>query len=92
MLQSPGQGGVQLSLQPACVSRVDPARIGIATSTYYTGTDTGNGLGPVIGGWLSDAYGYATMFGLIAGLLVAGLFCFLLYQKKTRKVTKAQHA
>lgn len=39
-----GNVGGQISLQSACVKRVDAARIGVATSTYYIGADIGQGL------------------------------------------------
>lgn len=41
VLKACGNVGGQISLQTACVKKVDACRIGIATSTYYIGSDLG---------------------------------------------------
>ncbi|MHB8129509.1 MAG: MFS transporter [Mobilitalea sp.] len=75
-----GQGTGQLSLQSACIKKVDPAKIGIATSTYYIGADIGQGLGPMIGGKISELYNYKMMFYLTAILTLGGILVFIAYQ------------
>ena len=62
-----GNVGGQISLQSACVKRVDAARIGVATSTYYIGADIGQGLGPIWGGKVAEQFGYEGVFFCMAG-------------------------
>lgn len=75
-----GQGTGQLSLQSACIKKVDAARIGVATSTYYIGADIGQGLGPMIGGKISELFSYKIMFYFSAMLMLAGIAVYILYQ------------
>jgi MFS family permease len=80
ILKALGQGVGQISLQSACVKSVDESRVGVASSTYYIGADVGNSLGPIIGGTISGAYGYATMFQGVAWIAVAMIGVFLVYE------------
>jgi MFS family permease len=80
VLKAIGQGGGQLSLQSACIKKVDVARVGIASSTYYIGADIGQGFGPIIGGKISDIFNYEIMFYSIVVLMLIGLIVFNLYQ------------
>ena len=90
VLKAAGQGGGQISLQSACIRRVEPARVGIATSTYFIGADIGQGLGPVLGGRISEAFSYRGMYLGTAILMLAGILVFNLYQgKNRRRVSKA---
>jgi MFS family permease len=75
-----GQGTGQLSLQSACIKKVDAAKIGVATSTYYIGADIGQGLGPMIGGKISELFNYKMMFFLTAILMLGGIIVFMTYQ------------
>ncbi len=80
VLKAIGQGTGQLSLQSACIKKVDATRVGVATSTYYIGADIGQGLGPIIGGKVSELYSYKTMFYFVAILMVVGIIVFIPYQ------------
>lgn len=80
VLTAIGQGTGQLSLQSACIKRVEASRIGIATSTYYIGADIGQGLGPIIGGKISELSSYKIMFYCTAILMLIGLVFFVIYQ------------
>lgn len=80
-----GQGTGQLSLQSACIKKVDTAKIGIATSTYYIGADIGQGLGPMIGGKISELYNYKMMFYLTAMLMLGGIIVFIAYQNYDKR-------
>lgn len=84
-LKAVGQGGGQISLQSACIKKVSPAKVGIATSTFYIGADIGQGLGPIIGGKISDMFGYATMFYCIAIMLISVIVIFSIYEIKTNQ-------
>jgi predicted MFS family arabinose efflux permease len=77
-----GQGTGQISLQTACMKKVEATKVGIATSTFYIGADLGQGLGPIIGGELSERLGYTAMFYCIAILIAISLIGFNFYQKK----------
>lgn len=76
-----GQGGGQISLQSACIKRVRPERIGVATSTFYIGADIGQGFGPILGGQLSAHLGYGLMYTIIAIVMLLIMFGFNIYQR-----------
>ncbi len=82
-LKAVGQGGGQISLQSACIKKVSPAKVGVATSTFYIGADIGQGLGPIIGGRISELFGYSTMFYCVAALLILAIAVFTIYEKRT---------
>lgn len=80
VLKAVGQGSGQISLQTACMKKVDAASVGIATSTFYIGADLGQGLGPIICGRISEQFGYETMFYCVAFLIFLSMIGFNLYQ------------
>jgi MFS family permease len=80
-----GQGTGQLSLQSACIKKVDVTKIGVATSTYYIGADIGQGLGPIIGGKISELFNYKIMFYYTAILMLSGIVAFIVYQNYDKK-------
>lgn len=85
VLKSIGQGLGQLSLQAESIKRVSEHRVGVATSTFFIGADLGQGVGPIIGGILSDHYDYSTMFYTLALLMVASMLIFNRYEKLQKK-------
>jgi MFS family permease len=82
-LKAIGHGSGQIALQSACIKKVSPAKVGVATSTFYIGADIGQGLGPVIGGSISDRFGYSTMFCIVAALMTVSMLAFSVYEIKT---------
>ena len=82
-----GQGTGQLSLQAACIRKVDVTKIGVATSTYYIGADIGQGLGPIIGGRISDLLDYRMTFYATAIIMLIGIHIFVPYQIYDKKMT-----
>lgn len=80
-----GQGTGQLSLQSACIKKVDATKIGVATSTYYIGADIGQGLGPIIGGKISELFNYKIMFYFVSFLMFGGIGVFVIYQIYNKK-------
>lgn len=76
-----GNIGGQISLQSACVKRVDAARIGVATSTYFIGADIGQGFGPIWGGQVAQAFGYSAVFYCMAVVFLVGMAVFTIYQQ-----------
>lgn len=83
VLRSAAQGAAQPSLQTACLRSLPPEKSGVATSTFYVGADIGQGIGPILGGAISAAWGYSTMFYCCAALFVIGLIVWLLRQIMT---------
>lgn len=86
ILKSIGQGGGQISLQAECIKRVDPGRIGVATSTFYIGADIAQGIGPMIGGAISHIFNYTVLFLVSAVLMIVVMVFFNFYQKRQRDV------
>jgi len=85
VLKAIGHGAGQISLQSACIKKVSPDKVGIASSTFYIGADIGQGLGPVIGGKISDMFGYSAMFYCIALFLVFVILAFSISEVKAGK-------
>ena len=98
VLKAAGQGGGQISLQAECIKKAGPLRSGVAASTFYIGADIGQGVGPVIGGAISSAWGYESAFWMTAAILAAGILVFNVYQKREslfpglQKRTEPEHA
>ena len=89
-LKAAGQGGGGVSLQAECMKKAGPDRSGVAASTFYIGSDIGQGVGPAIGGAVSSAFGCPTAFICTGVLLCARLIFFNAYQKKqAREATPA---
>lgn len=86
VLKSIGQGTGQISLQTESIKSVEPGRIGVATSTFFIGADIGQGLGPIIGGKISDCFNYTVMYYSCAVLLLASMVAFNIYQKKKQSI------
>jgi MFS family permease len=87
-----GQGTGQPALQSSCIKQVGPERRGVATSTFYLGADVGQGIGPTIGGSISQHYGYTSMYALSTIPLALGMLLFALYSKfKKNKDSKNQN-
>jgi len=79
ILKALGQSG-QIALQTECIKRVDENKRGTASSTFYMGADIGQGVGPWIGGIISNKYGYEFTFVLTAIATLLFGFIFLLKQ------------
>jgi predicted MFS family arabinose efflux permease len=85
VLKAVGQGGGQIALQTACIKKVDVAKVGIATSTYFIGADIGQGFGPIIGGKISAVFSYQIMYYCAAVLMLVGIVLFNVYQARSKK-------
>ena len=81
VLKAFGQGSAQISLQSASIKKVDALRVGVAASTYYIGADIGQGLGPIIGGKISELFGYQTMFFCVAAIILGAGVLFNVYER-----------
>lgn len=78
-----GMGTLQSSAQAVAVSLVEPARVGVATSTFFLLLDLGTGLAPLALGLVVAGIGYGPMYLVLAGLLlVAGVQYHLLHGRR----------
>lgn len=67
-----GFGSLLPSLLAIVVKATPPARVGVATSTFYLFLDIGAGIGPVALGLVITAAGFPAMFLAAAGIAAAG--------------------
>ena len=74
------QGAAQPSLQAGCINHVGRERSGVATSTYFLGGDIGQGIGPMVGGFIlaqiAGLAGYRVLFCFCGALMLAALGYF----------------
>lgn len=68
VIKTVGVGMARPAIQAACLKTVPASRRGAASSTYYLGSDIGQGTAPAIGGRIVDATGgnYGLTFALYA--------------------------
>ncbi|GAA4285097.1 MFS transporter [Brevibacterium daeguense] len=75
-----GFGSLMSSTQAITISAAGPARVGVATSTYFLMMDLGFGLGPVVLGKIVGRFSYEAMYAFAASVVViAGLLYFLVH-------------
>lgn len=74
-----GNGNVGPTLQAMALGLVAPERRGVASSTLFSATDLGIGLGSTILGWVADASSLGTMFTVSGFLLALPFAVFYLY-------------
>lgn len=79
MVRSFGQSAAQPALQATCIRKLGRDRSGVATSTYFVGADVGQGLGPIIGGALSEVWGYGTLYAGTGAILLIAMGIYALY-------------
>lgn len=79
VLKALGQGSGQPALQAECLKRLGPSKRGLATSTFYVGSDVANGLGPVIGAFVVEKANYAASFDLSAVILLVAFVGYFVY-------------
>jgi MFS family permease len=78
-----GQGSCHPALQTECIKRMGVAKSSLATSIFLLFTDLGQGLGPIIGGYVATKSNFSVMFYGCASLYVCALLFsnFFLYRK-----------
>ena len=91
-IKAVGHVGGQVSLQSACVKKVDESRVGVASSTYYIGADIGNGLGPIWGGKVAELSGYSSSFYAMSGVFGVGCIIFIVYELLHKNNVKLEEA
>lgn len=88
VLKAAGQGVAQPALQSACIRKLGSAQSGLAISTYYIGADIGQGIGPVVSGFISECFGYGAMFSFAALLSCAAAVLYWMLHCAARKRTE----
>lgn len=95
VLRSLGQGAAQPSLQAGCIRKVGVEKSGVATSTYYLGSDICQGLGPMLGGFVvggvAGLAGYRILFDL-CGLIMLGALVFFSVITRREKTYEGSRA
>jgi len=83
-----GLGTAMSTFQAMAVANVEPWRRGVATSTFMIAFDLGIALGQFSGGFIAGAFGYGTMFYLVAFFpLAACLLSFAAIRKGAGTLT-----
>lgn len=86
ILRALGQGAAQPSLQAGCINHVGRERSGVATSTYFLGGDIGQGIGPMVGGFIlaqiAGLAGYRVLFCFCGSLMLAAMgYFYVMFQR-----------
>ncbi|WP_171056365.1 MFS transporter [Paenibacillus sinopodophylli] len=84
-----GFGAIFPGLQAWVIDRVEPARRGVATATFYNAFDIGIGSGAMLLGLVATWSNYATMYLVSSLFFVIYLVVYFMYEKKL-KLTKAE--
>ena len=85
LLQGLAYGMTQNGLQTMSLKHVSAFRRGAANATFFTGFDFGIGVGNMLAGVLSAAFGYAKMYlAMIVPLAVGGALYYLLLGRATQ--------
>ncbi|MCL2669050.1 MAG: MFS transporter [Syntrophaceae bacterium] len=79
-----GFGIAQPATMALLIDRVRPERRGLAVGTYFTGYDTGNVIGAILLGAVSQYWGLSTMWLLAAALNFLGLAGLLADRRRSR--------
>ena len=86
VIKTVGVGLARPAIQAACVKAVPAERRGSASSTYYIGSDIGQGTSPAIGGRIVDQAGSCgPAFLLFTIPLALGALNFGWFERRTRK-------
>ena len=91
IIKTVGVGIVRPALQAECLKTVTPDRRGAASSTFYIGSDIGQGFSPWLAGGIVDSSGgnYGMAFGLLAlPLAISAALFALFYRKRNRAASQ----
>lgn len=93
LLQGVAYGMVQNALQTMSLKNVPPQRRGAANATFFSLFDLGIGLGNLLAGLLSAAFGYARMyFAMMIPLLFGGLLYYRIITIASARKLRFAHA
>ena len=80
-----GQGVAQPALQAESIRHLGQQRRGVTSSTFYIGANIGQGIGPILGSFILNSWGYTTMFNTQAGLMLTGMAAYAWLQSRQTK-------
>lgn len=80
-----GYGTFMSNGQAICLKAVEPAKIGVALSTYFIGLDLGLGVGPYTLGILHGLLSYSGIYIVSAIIPVIVLILYAIYYKPVKK-------
>ena len=69
-------------MQALCMKLTPENKRGAGTNTFYLFSDLGLFIGPVVAGWLKDAFGFDTMYICMVSLLVISVAILFIWKKK----------
>ena len=71
--------------QAICLKAVEPAKIGVALSTYFIGLDLGLGVGPYTLGILHGLLSYSGIYMVSAIIPIIVLILYAIYYKPVKE-------
>lgn len=77
-----GFGTCQMTLQTMVVKNVAQNRLGAANATFFSGVDSGMGVGAILLGSFAELYGYSNMYLISSGLTVVALLIYIFVLRK----------
>lgn len=77
-----GFGATQMSLQTMVVRHVPRQRLGAANATFFSGVDSGMGIGAITLGAVASLVGYSKMYLYAGSTVVVALIIYLFYVRK----------
>lgn len=83
-----GIGSATPQLQSFCIKILGKEKVGLATGTFYLGSDIGQGLGPMFAGVICGIFGYGVLFACCIGVLCIGCAIYTIFMRCVMKGEK----
>lgn len=83
-----GFGATQMSLQTMVVRHVPQNRLGAANATFFSGVDSGMGIGAITLGAIASLVGYSRMYLYAGSTVLVALAIYLFYIRKRHRAKK----
>lgn len=77
-----GFGTTQMTLQTMVVKNVRQSRLGAANATFFSGVDSGMGVGAIVLGSLAQLYGYSIMYLISSGVVILALIIYIFFLRR----------
>ena len=92
LLYGIGFGAIFTSLQSLAVRHAPPECLGAATSTFFTGFETGNGFGSILLGIVATRFGYSRMFLISSLAILLALVLYIATRKRRGRAGAGEDA
>lgn len=86
-----GFGALMPTVQSIVVEIAGPAKVALATSTFFLAADLGLGVGPIIDGALVAAFGYRGMYFALATVALIGVVYYRMTHAKQSRGSLRSH-